>query len=198
MSISTWAESIPSNTSAVGQFPSWAATIWRAIEAGLGLEHYWPGAGGSYASIGDLAAGGTRTFVDTQSRSSLPAQGIGRLFFASDVSRLFAYDSGGTYMVGTAFGSSASPSAGTGFWLRQTGSYSTTGNLIVQNVVFPIPYLQAPNIRQTRSDNTGGVYVLFVNSVANTNYSSEASAIGAASGVTVVWEALGLASSGSF
>lgn len=209
MSVSAWTETIPSGTSAVGTFPAFGRATFVAISGGMAVEHVWNGTGGgSDASTGDLLPGASRAFVDVQSQSSAAgSQMTGRLFFASDTSRLFAYDSSGTYLVGTPFCSLHSTTvfsgfalpSPTGYWLRQSGSFTTNTQSGTTTVPLPIPYLSAPIVYVTRGDS--GVTAVFLegsNSVA-TGAVSSWSALGATVGTfTVLWEAFGLASSGSF
>src|SRR5207247_2480802 len=86
------------------------------------------------------------------SKSSTPtSQSTGRLFMASDVSRLFAYFSAGTYLVGTAFSSENASDASTGYWARETGTLSSSVQANTQHVVFGLPFLATPTIIQSIS-----------------------------------------------
>jgi len=204
MALSAWTEAIPSSTSQVGIFPTYARGVFTVISVGMAVEHIWNASGGgSEASAGDLRPGGTRTYFDVQSQSSAPgSQQTGRLFLASDASRLFVYDSTGTYLVGTPFCDLHATSAATGYWLRQTGSYSiatsgataTSGSTVVQ---FPIPYIVPPAVFTTPSE---AVIVVGTILVSNTSFSSGWSQFVGPSDTTdtVFWEALGRASSGSY
>lgn len=204
MSVSTWVETVPSGTSAVGNFPAWTHTLLGAIGSGMGLEHNWPGSGGgSDVSIGDLLPGGSRAFVDVQSASSAPnSQMTGRLFLASDASRLFIYDSTGTYLVGTAFGGEHATDAGTsGYWARQSGSFTTTDSSGNTDVTFPISFVTTPVIIQN-INASGGAAIIFLGTVASQTsasaFRSAWSALAAPGSFTVAWEALGLVSSASY
>lgn len=212
MSVSAWTETIPSGTSQVGDFPSYARTAFANIATGLAVEHYWPGSGGgSTDSAGELLPGASRAFVDVQSNSSAPnSQMTGRLFLASDVSRLFIYDSSGTYLVGTPYcsehsmtylpGSFPYPSP-TGYWLRQSGSYTTNTQSGSTSITLPIPYLNPPAVFFTRLDS-GTTAVIIAGdypSVTTNQINSGWSALGATVGsFTIGWEALGFASTASF
>ena len=204
MSVSTWVETVPSGTSTVGSFPAWSHTMLSAIGSGLGLEHYWPGSGGgSDASIGELLPGGSRAFVAAQSASSAPnSQMTGRLFLASDASRLFVYDSTGTYLVGTAFGGEHASDAGTaGYWVRQSGSFTTTDSSGNTDVTFPVPFVATPVIIQN-INASGGAVIIFLGTVTSQTsasaFRSAWSALAAPGSFTVAWEALGIVSSASY
>lgn len=90
----------------------------------MAVEHLWDGTGGASSnSRGRMAAGGSRAFFDVRSNSSAPnSQMTGRLFFASDTSALLAYDSTGTYQVGTPFYDEHATSALTNYYVRQASS----------------------------------------------------------------------------
>src|SRR5438876_5746251 len=135
--MTVWNEAVPSGTSAVGQFPGWAHAVFATIAGSLGIENYFLGSGGvSDASHVAPREGGSRAYVDVRSNSSTPtSQSTGRLFQASDVSRLFAYFSSGTYLVGTTFGSEYFADASTGYWATQSGSYTTTDNAASRSTV---------------------------------------------------------------
>lgn len=203
MSVSTWVETIPSGTSFVGLFPAWSKTMWTAVATGMSLEHYYEGSGGgSAASSGDLAPGGSRAFFDVKSNSSAPnSQTTGRLFLTSDVSRLFVYDSTGTYMVGTAFGieNSADP-ATPGFWARQSGSYTTNATSGNTDITFPVSFTALPSITQTVTAAAGNGMLLAIvhTSSSATKFRSVWSMLASLGTVTVSWTALGPISSTSY
>lgn len=202
MTTITWNESVPSGTSPVGTTPAYCQDLWPAIASGLATEHFWPGAGGaSDASAGVLLPGASRAFVAARSASSAPnSQLSGRLFFASDTSRLLLYDSTGTFLAGTPFLSEVSGSATSGYWLRQTGSLYT--NVNVDNrasipITFPIPFVAVPAIRVTPSRTAAAVNPFTVSAAT---FASAISTIGVASlsDLTIFWEAFGMASSASY
>lgn len=192
-----WSESVPSNSSQVVQYPTFAKSIWTAISLGMAVEHYWNASGGgSDASIGDLLPGSSRAFVAAQSASSAPnSQMTGRVFLASDISRLFVYDSSGTYMVGTPFFQEHLISSGTGYWLRQSGSHTTTATTGSTLITFGIPYLSTPYVWQTTDNAQWLVGITTI--VTGATFTSTWSAL-AAGTVNVYWEALGKVSSSSY
>lgn len=201
MATITWAETIPSITSAVGAFPRYAQSVWTAISQGMATEHLWDGSGGaSGASRGLMALGGSRAFFDVRSNSSAPnSQMTGRLFFASDTSALLAYDSTGTYQVGTPFLDENATSAFTGYWVRQAST--VTGGAGGSSVVtFTVPFLATPNIWFTPSTQSWYAATAFNAVSAATFQVSFISQLlgGAGSFATIAWEALGRVSSKSY
>jgi len=191
-----WTETVPSNTSPVYHYPPFAKSVWTSISLGMAVEHYWNASGGgSDASIGDILPGGSRAYVAAQSASSVPnSQHSGRLFLTSDTSKLLVYDSSGTYLVGSAVFQEHVTDAKTGFWVRQTGSYTTTVTNGSLAITFGIPYNAAPRTWQT-SDNAQ--WLLGVTGEATTGFTSRFSAL-AAGTMTCYWESLGTVSSVSY
>ena len=97
-----WDETREANDDIVGRAPSRIQSIWSAIAVGLATELYWPGSGGgSQASIGELIPGGVNTFFAANSAVSNSATNLSRAFISSDETRLIAFESAGTYMLGT-------------------------------------------------------------------------------------------------
>lgn len=208
----SWNEAIPSIASTVGSFPPYAKSVWTAIATGMAVEHIWDGTGGgSAASRGDLRPGGSRAFFATQSASS--SSFTGKLFFASNVSRLFAYGSNGTYLEGTPFysdestpgvdqsGASTVPSFTSAFRLRQSGTtLLNTGG--TSAITFPVPYLYPPRVMAVSSQTSFIVYVQSTQ-VSARSFILTASTLTFVSvtGPTLgqcVWEAIGYVSSASF
>lgn len=194
----TWAESVPSGTSLVGQFPDYAKSIWTTLAIGLAKEHYWPGTGGSSdASAGELLPGSTRAFFGAQSASSLPSQGSGRFFLASDVSRLFVFTSSATFLAGTPFYDECRAHPSGGYMGRQTGSFATTATSGTTIVTYPTAYSAVPQVYQSCS-----TAVVFTSrqGVAVGQFVSAWSALAATGGAsfTIYWESLGTISSASF
>ena len=191
-----WTESVPSNTSAVNQYPAFAKSVWTSISLGMAVEHYWNASGGgSDASIGELLPGSSRAFVAALSASSAPnSQMTGRLFLTSDTSRLLVYDSSGTYLVGTPFLQEHATDAKTGYWLRQSGSYTTTVTSGTTLVTFSVPYAAAPQVWQSQ-DNA--LWLTGVVTLSTGFFTSTWSAL-AAGTVNVYWESLGTVSSTSY
>jgi len=187
-----WNEAIPSGTSRVGDYPTYARSVWTAISVGLsrGSTFFWNESGGaSDASTGELQPGASRPYYAAQSASSVPSQGTARLFFASDTSRLFAYESNATYMVGSANFVEHGTDSGAGAWY----SYSSFTNLgsIASSLVtftFPTPYGAAPQIFLQAQNNP---HFLSVFNSSTTNFSSLISVVGAASLITLYWRSMG-------
>lgn len=194
----TWTETVPSGTSLVGQFPDYAKSIWTTLALGMATEHFWPGSGGgSDASIGELLPGGSRAFVAAQSASSLPAQGSGRFFLASDVSRLFVYTSSTTVLAGTPFFDETLANPSGGLMARQTGSFATTATSGTTTVTFATAYSAVPQVYQSCSTN---VILFSRQGVTAAQFVSAWSALAATGGAsfTIYWESLGTMSSASF
>src|SRR6266581_2347986 len=170
-----WNESIPSGTSKVGDFPPYAVSVWTAISNGLsrGGTFYWNAGGGSSdASTGELAAGGSRPFYDVQSNSSAPnSQMTGRLFFASDTSRLLAYESSATYMVGSANFVEHGTDGGKGAWYSYS-SFTNLGSISSSLITFAFPttYGAPPQIFYQSQNQP--VFVSTFNNSGTTNFSS--------------------------
>jgi hypothetical protein len=205
VSISTWVETVPSGTSFVGLFPQWAKTMWTAVGVGMGVEHLFEGSGGgaSGASSGDMRPGGSRAYFDVQSKSSAPgSQQTSRLFLASDVSRLFVYDSTGTYMVGTAFGDEAVSDPTTpGMWARLSGSFTTTATSGTTDVTFAVPFTAFPSIVQTINSASGAALTtigIVTTSSSTLKFRSVWSATAAPGTIVIAWTALGPVSSASY
>lgn len=206
-----WNESVISITSTVGSFPPYAKSVWTAIATGMNVEHFWDGTGGaSSASRGDLRPGASRAFFATQSASS--SSFTGKLFFASNVSRLFAYGSNGTYLEGTPFFSDESVAQGsnhsgnpessltTCFRLRQSGTSNfNTGGAV--GITFPVPYIATPKVFVVSSNTSFYVSVQpFGVSLQSffPVWSSNTGSTVLGPTLTVNWEAIGYVSSVSF
>lgn len=205
----SWNEAIPSITSTVGSFPPYAKSVWTGIAIGMSVEHLWDGTGGSSGvSRGDLRPGASRAFFAAQSASS--SSFTGKLFFASDVSRLFAYGSNGTYLVGTPFysdesisgvenpGINTNPSLTSCFRLRQSGTTLMTGG--GGQIDFPVPFLSPPRMMviSTRTSVVASVSPLLVTAIRGTITLSSLTWTNPGGSTQVTWEAIGYASSASF
>lgn len=208
MTLIKWVESVPSNASLVGLAPVDFKSVWTAIAKGMAVEHYWSGSGGgSEASIGDVRPGGSRsTDIDTSTGlSSVYAnQSVARFAWALTdainsltVQRLRVYDSTGTYLAGTTFLEEHASNQTRGYWLRQAGAIASvpTGSSTT-TTSFPTPYFAAPTVRVTSSSFS---WLVCNASSSTTNFVSVfSSLLNASSTATIYWEALGVASSGSF
>ncbi len=153
--LSNWSENLPSDSSLVIKAPGYARSIWRDITIGLSESLFWPGSGGaSNASQGDLREGTARAFHGTESTSSFGAAAThqGRLFLTSDTSRLFAYDSANTVLLGSAYFVESALTFPNAVWVQANGSYATNtgGTFVAGDVSLGITY-----------DNTGySVYLV--------------------------------------
>ena len=104
MPVLTWKETLPSETSKVGISPPEIHAHKTAIAQWLGAWLEFPGSGGgSENSAGVLKAGASRALYGAASLSSNADMGTnkGKVYFTSDTTRLYAYDSSGTYCIGT-------------------------------------------------------------------------------------------------
>ena len=201
MAVSAWSEVVPSGQSLVGVFPTYARSVWNAISQGMSREHFWSGTGGgSDASCGDLLPGASRAYVGVQSASSAPnSQMTGRAFLASNVSRLFIYDSTGTYLTGTSFFDECATTPGNGYWLRQTGRFvvSSSGTTTTN---FPITYSTTPTVYLTVFPDAGVQQRVNVGCIASTTgFDSSFSFIGGTSTLSaILWESFGTAPSSAY
>ena len=195
-----WAESVPSNASLVGNAPVDFKSVWTSIALGMATEHFYPGSGGgSDASAGILRPGGSKCFVGNRSDSSVQnSQYTGRLFLDRTNSRLYAYDSAGTYLVGTSwYEEMATDAGGTAYWARSAGAVASvpTGSSTTV-VALPLTYGAAPRIVITSSNASW--YFCLVTSTT-TNFTSCFSTLAGASGTaTLNWQSLGTLSGVSY
>lgn len=102
MATISWTEALPSENSKVGISPPEIRNNKALIAQWLGDWLEFPGSGGgSETSAGIMKAGAARTLYAAVSASSNDGSINGKLFFASDTSNMYVYDSTGTYCVGT-------------------------------------------------------------------------------------------------
>jgi hypothetical protein len=209
-----WTESVPSNASRVGNAPVDFRSVWTAIATGLAVEHYWPGVGGgSQTSAGDLRPGGSRTFAnDSSSAPPAVSQLTARLSLnitdsinKIKLQRLRVYESAGTYQIGTSFLDEYQDFAGEGlsgfsgaYWLRQAGAVTGVATGSGTTVAaFPITYFSPPSSVIVASSSAS--WHVAVTSSSTTNFTSAFSSYaGAASTVTIYWEALGVVASDTY
>ena len=145
-----WEESVPSNASKIRDFPAFMQSATTAMATALGTHVlYWTPTSGSAASVGEMQPGGSRTYYAAASASSNADNATlsQRLFATSDTTRLFCYDSVGTYRLGTPYFielqqgpvfSSGESWIAPASWLLQSGSVTYTGSLVT--VTFPTAY----------------------------------------------------------
>ena len=207
MSQITWVETIPSGTSLAGNAPTDFPRVWKAVTSGMTLEHFWNASGGdSEASAGELRLGASRVSIRAYSTdATADSQVTGRMAIITtgDSStsyvpfRLLVYDSTGTFLAGTSWLDEHATSAGTGYWLRQSGSTAGIGTGTgTASVTFGTPYMLAPQIFLTPSNYSWVFFPLLVSAGLFTSaYSSLAGASGTA---TLYWESLGTVSSASY
>jgi hypothetical protein len=146
-----WSESVPSGTSLVGQEPTHAKSLWTALSTALGTYLFWDGSGGgSAASRGELRPGASRSYFAAASKSSsaATATSLARAFFASDTSRLFVYESAGTYLAGTPFCIEHATPATQYLYVQQSGEtfVSSTGTPTSLAVTWPAAFVGLPDM----------------------------------------------------
>jgi len=188
----SWNETIPSITSKVGDFPRYAQSVWTAISNAFAGSNslYWDGSGGFSAnSRGELAAGASRPFFDVQSNSSAPnSQMTARAFLASDTTRLLAYESAATYLVGTPSLVEMATDGGAGAWY----SYSSQSNLgsvtsSTFTFTFPTVYGAVPQMLYSVGNNCA----VSTSVLTTGGFVSLVSVTGGASGIVLTWRSLG-------
>jgi len=195
MTTISWNEAAPAITDKVGIFPAQGPSIWTAISNGLATGLYWDGSGGaSAASGGELKLGTSRAYYDVASKSSTPtSQSTGRLFLCSDTSRLYMYDSAGTYLAGTPFYEEymTVPAVGAGI-IMQAGSTAIGSGV---TVTYPLAFTVAPKMVMLTVTDTLGINPPFAVNLTNsftTGFTSSFSQLnGAPTGGTVYWSAIG-------
>ena len=192
-----WQESVPSNDSFVGNAPVDFKRVWSTVAAGMAVEHFFEGSGGaSTASSGDLRLGASRAFVGERSACSVPSQGTGRVFLDRTNSRLYVFDSAGTYVGGTSWLEEMATSSNGSLWARSAGNVAsvptTSGTTIV---AFPFTFAQTPLVNMTSSSISWSFSL--VSSTATNFTSCFTSWAGAAGTATLYWEALGQLSGAS-
>lgn len=139
----SWDESSPGDGDLLGQGASAIRGLKENVALGVTPSMYWPGSGGgSAASAGVMRLGSLRAFYETNSLLSLGAD-TGRLFYASDVSRLYYVNSSvSTLAVGHAWGIEKSASDATSVrYVVSTGTtYAGAGPS------FPVTYAGIPQV----------------------------------------------------
>lgn len=204
MSVSTWVEAIPSGTSLVGNAPTDFPRVWKAVSSGMTVEHLWGASGGaSEASTGELLPGASRVFIRDRGAGPGTDQVTGRMAFITTSSvnsyvpfRLLAYDSAATYLVGTAWLDEYASSAGSGYWLRQSGFTVVGAGANVLRIVFGTAYVGTPTIFYTTS-NASWVFSTRDSDLTGFN-SISSSRAGAAGTPTMYWESFGSAGDSNF
>lgn len=145
MSTIAWVETIPSDGSAVAFAPTEFPSHWSAIATWMNGMRLWPvTGGGSEASIGEMKNGGALAFFGAKSASSNTVDWYhrARAFFDSGTTRLYTYDSSGTYLIGTPFGVDYGVASvgGQRFALVQSGSTAVAAGVLSLTIPFPLAY----------------------------------------------------------
>jgi hypothetical protein len=202
MSDITWFEALPSDDSLVSVAPRDLRSLWTSIAAGLGESLFYAGSGGaSQLSSGELRPGATRTFFGALSASSNDADNLGRLFFSSDSSFVFLYESDRTHKIGGPGTVSHMSSPLGAVWIEQRGTVSADEGDV--GTSFTTAYTDvAPQvwIAESRAAAGGDAWLRGVLSVSTSGFTVTSQYIGAgvAGPDTVRWTSLGTISVGEF
>ncbi len=211
MATINWLEDNPSSNSKVGDAPGFVRNIWSSTAVGMAESLEWPGSGGgSVASQGELKPGVSRTFsaaLDSASSNADTPTFLARAFISSEVSRLYVYESDGTYRVGTprliersidSFGLPGAGRAESEVWLMQRGSFNATDpDISIINTSFPIIFSSNATVTvQLALSDLSYTYVVdtWPTNTTTGGFQSRLSYFGPGtpSIMTVYWEALGL------
>lgn len=126
-----WNEGSPADTDSAGLGDDQIRSLKTSIRVGLDSEHVWPSSGGD---AGVHRLGSARPYVGVQSLVSSSGTD-GRLFQASDTSRLFGVGSGGTTFLGGPTVISAGSFPGTvpqrAIWVEEFGEGATKSSTTV-------------------------------------------------------------------
>jgi hypothetical protein len=194
MSDITWHEELPSDASLVAISPTDVRSHWTSIAGGVAESLFWAGSGGaSQASSGELKPGATRTFFAALSASSNDANNLGRLFFSSDSSFVYLYESDRTHKIGGPGTVSHGSSPLGAVWVEQRGFFNADEGDVATS--FSTVYDAAPMVWLSASDasTAGDAWIHGVLSVSSSNFTVTSRYIG--SGVAgpnrVYWVSLG-------
>lgn len=188
-------EAVPSDGEAAGLGDDRIRSLKTSLRQGIGSEHNWPSAGGN--AVGYHLYGSARPYYGLQSAVSSSGTD-GRLFMASDSSRLFGVGSGGTTYLGGPAVISAGSFPGSlpqrAIWQEEWGIGATGSGasltITVPNSGFSgAPYVQVSQVAPTVD---GGLVNLLVSNVGATSFIVTA-AQGAvySSGITFFWRSVG-------
>lgn len=202
-----WNELKPSATDPLSEFPSAVTTNAVAFRTGVEKHSFWTDSSGASAGItrlsdGSFGPGGFRAFFDVVSSLSTALSTskplAGRLFIASDTSRLYGFTSAGTLELGSRnvivnIGSSAATIQSNVRTLIQTGSLSSVPGS--STVTFATAYTVAPLVEiQVQSSSTTHLGSAKANTITTATFSSSLSAVyGDNSAFTILWKSVGTA-----
>ena len=161
-------ENAPPSTDSLGGLAPHIQSVKTNLRGGLDSEHDWPSTTGTH---GAHRMGSAKAFFAAQSYVS-SSDTNGRLFLASDTSRLFGVGSGGTVLLGApTLLSMGTSTAQRSQWVIETGTASTRSSDGTTQITIPnsgysgIPYLQI-----TASRMTQGTFGLSTNTVTATTF----------------------------
>lgn len=205
--MAVWNELKPSATDPLSEFPSAVTANAVAFRTGIEKHSFWTDSSGVSAGIprlsdGSFGPGAFRAFfapissLSTALSSTKPL--AGRLFIASDTSRLYGFTSTATLPLGSRnvvvyMGSSAATIQSGVRTLIQTGSLSSVPGS--STITFPTAYAVAPVVMiQVMSSGTTHFGIAKANTITATIFSSSLSAVyGDNSAMTIIWKSSGTA-----
>lgn len=168
-----WNESSPDGADSLGLGDNEIRSLKTSLRQGLDAEHVWPSGGGD---AGVHRLGAARTYVALQSLVSSTGTD-GRLFHASDTSRLFGVGSGGTTYLGGPTVLSAGSFPGSlpqrAIWVEEWGEGKTVSGattITIPNSGYSgKPYvLVTPILTSLAAD--GGAAILWTSGVGKTTF----------------------------
>jgi len=203
-----WNEASPSGNDLVSDFPSNMTTHAVAFRQGIEQLVYWTQSSGASAGIPAFGAstppGGFRAFFAPESSLSTALSTTkplaGRLFIASDTSRLYGFTSAGTVLLGgknfiVFVGGSLATIPSNTRVLVQTGAFLAAQG-VANSVVFPTAYSTSTPVVQLQvmSSSTTYLGVASMNTPQITKSGFTlwtAMAFGSSSSLTVLWRSTG-------
>lgn len=204
-----WHELKPAAGDPLSEFPSVMTDQAVTLRQGLEQHLFWTDSSGASAGVprfadGTAGPGAARSFFDVESNASSQVSATkalgGRLFVASDTSRLFAYAaSGHSVLAGSAFAIVHATSTATipsnTQTLVQLGSFSMASTSTT-TTAFPSAYSAAPIVQlMPMSTGTTNFWTAAVLGSTTTNFTTRLGVLfGNASPLTVYWRSHGTVS----
>lgn len=189
-----WNEGSPQDGDSAGLGDDEIRSLKTSVRIGLDGEHVWPSGGGD---AGVHRLGSARPYVGLQSLASSTGTD-GRLFHASDTSRLFGVGSGGTVFIGGptvisagSFPGGAAPQRS--LWVEEFGE----GKTVSGTTIVSLPnsgYSGKPYVTLTAYDPAGSVaQIMYLTSVTATQFTARSSATNllGTSNTSFFWRSVG-------
>lgn len=177
-------EDKPALSDPLSDFPSTLTANTIAFRQAIEKHSFWTESSGLSAGIprlsdGSFGPGACRAFFDVESNLSVALAATkplaGRLYVASDTSRLYGYvSSAATILLGgknaiVHFPSNATITAGA-YWLVQIGSVSASSQTV--NIAFSSQYSVAPRVQvSSTATNENGLAIGQATSITTSNFS---------------------------